>query len=77
MPPASFSTEEMDVLRSLAQPLAAGKRDAFLEAVASALDSTGARGPGRVHQVAREVQRQFFNPPELNTKGYAAPFPRR
>jgi hypothetical protein len=71
----SFNEKELAVLEALARPIDQGRRDAFLQAVA---DNLGAvRGGGRVHQVARVVQRSFWSPPELNTKGYNAPFPRR
>jgi hypothetical protein len=73
--PAGFNDSEMAVLEALARPIDQNRRDAFLRAVADHLGA--ARGEGRVHQVARQVQRDFWSPPQLNEKGYSAPFPRR
>jgi hypothetical protein len=42
-------------------------RDPFLRAVAHALqqDCVGEIGPGTVARVCRELQRQFFSPPDF------------
>jgi hypothetical protein len=77
MPSVSFSEAEMQILQALSQPIDQSKRAAFLEAVAAALESSGARGPGRVHEAARTAQRQFWTPPQFNEKGFSAPHPRR
>jgi hypothetical protein len=66
--PLSFNGEEMAVLEALARPIDQGRRDAFLKAVASSLGE--ARGAGRVHQAARQIQREYFDPPELDDKGF-------
>ena len=61
--PLSLSTEEMDLLLALAQPIDQHMRTEFLTAVASELEAkgqTGAVGIGAVHRVARTVQRRFF-----------------
>ena len=57
--PIDFSDEEKDVLLSLAQPVAFGKRPEFLEKVAEQLANYPHRGPGALHQIARAVQRDF------------------
>ena len=61
MPPAlfAFSDEEKEVLLSLAQPVAFGKRPEFLERVAQELATCPHRGPGALHQIARDIQRDF------------------
>ena len=43
-------------------------RDPFLQAVANALlaDCSGEIGPGTVARVCREMQRQFFDPPDID-----------
>jgi hypothetical protein len=69
--PLSFSDSELAVLEALAKPIDHGRRDAFLQAVVAGL--AGERGEGRVHQVARQVQREFFSPPQFNSP----PAPRR
>jgi hypothetical protein len=73
--PLSFNEQELLVLEALARPIDQSRRDAFLQAVADNLGTV--RGEGRVHQIARQVQRDFWNPPQFNEKGYSAPFPRR
>jgi hypothetical protein len=65
----------MEILEALARPIDPPKRDEFLRQVADNLGP--ARGEGRVHQIARAVQRDFFSPPQLNTKGFVPPFPPR
>jgi hypothetical protein len=59
MTPIEFSEEEKDVLLSLAQPVAFGKRTEFLEKVAQELANCPHRGPGALHQIARDIQRGF------------------
>ena len=51
--PLSFTSEEMDLLLSLAAPIAATQRSAFLDAVAAAIGEQ-ASGPGLVHQTAAD-----------------------
>jgi hypothetical protein len=65
----NFTDDEMDILRKLSALLDPRQRDAFLQACADALD--GARGTGPVHRVAREVQRQFWTPPQFTDPGFA------
>ena len=50
-----------------ARPLDPDLRDPFLRAVAHALqqDCAGEVGPGTVARVCRELQRQFFDAPDL------------
>ena len=62
--PLAFTSEEMDLLLSLAAPIEPAQRSAFLDAVAAAIGEQ-ASGPGLVHQTARRVQRQFWTPPQL------------
>ena len=51
------------------RPLPIDMRDPFLQAVAHALAGRDVIGPGVVHQVVRELQRQFFDPPDLSHAG--------
>ena len=48
-----------------ARPLPVHLRDP-LHAVAHALSDLNVIGPGAMHQVCRELQRQFFDPPDLS-----------
>jgi hypothetical protein len=70
MPPLSLSTEEMDLLLSLAAPIDQRQRDQFLQEVAAEIEAASAQtgvGPGLgvLHRVGRVVQRKYFDPPEL------------
>jgi hypothetical protein len=67
--PLSLSTEEMDLLLSLAVPIEQHLRTEFLTAVAAELEANGqagAVGIGSVHRTARAVQRRFFDPPQIS-----------
>ena len=65
--PLSLSTEELELLLTLAAPIDHRNRDQFLREVAAELEAASAQtgvgpGPGLVHRVARTVQRRFFVP---------------
>jgi hypothetical protein len=71
--PLSLTTEEMDLLLSLARPIDQRQRDQFLHEVAAELEAkrqAGEIGEGSVHRVARTVQRRFFDPPQLGESKY-------
>jgi len=65
MPPIRLSDSELDAVMSAARPLAVERRDEFLQAVANALQGCGEIGPGVVHRICAEAQRQHFDPPDL------------
>ena len=74
--PLSLTTEEMDLLLTLAAPIDQRQRDQFLHEVVAEWrgEATGRRiGEGSVHRVGRVVQRRFFDPPELGEGKYARP----
>jgi hypothetical protein len=48
-----------------ARPLDPDLRDPFLRAVAAALQGHAIVGPGLVARTCAELQRQFFDPPQL------------
>jgi hypothetical protein len=62
MSPLSFTDEELDSLTVLAAALPRAARDSFLQMVAGKLSAypPEARGPGLVHRVAAEAQRDFL-----------------
>jgi hypothetical protein len=66
MPPIRLSDSELDAVIAAARPLAVERRDAFLQAVAGALQGCREVGPGVVHRVCAETQRAFFAPPDLS-----------
>jgi hypothetical protein len=69
MPPVKLSDAELDAVLQAARPLPLELRDPFLQAVAHALAGRAEVGPGTVHQICRELQREFFDPPDLSRAG--------
>jgi hypothetical protein len=69
---------ELDAVMNAARPLDPALRDPFLQAVANALQQQecGEIGPGTVARVCRELQRQFFDPPDLD-RGHVPRWARR
>jgi hypothetical protein len=65
MSPIKLTDDELDAVMAAARPLAVERRDAFLQQVASSLRRCGEIGPGTVHRVCAEAQRQFFDPPNF------------
>jgi hypothetical protein len=59
----NLTDEEMDCLASLASALPIAFRDGFVRLIASKLAGYPfqARGPGLVHRLAAEAQRDFIN----------------
>jgi hypothetical protein len=75
--PLSLTTEEMDLLLTLAAPIDHRNRDQFLREVAAELEAASAQtgvgpGLGGVHRVGRVVQPRFFDPPQLPNASKAA-----
>jgi len=62
VPPLSFTDEEMNSITALASALPPVARDGFLQMVAGKLSAypPEARGPGLVHRLATEAQRDFL-----------------
>ena len=69
MPPVRLSDDELSAVMSAARPLPLELRDPFLQAVAHALAGRDVVGPGTVFTVCRELQRQFWDPPDLEHRG--------
>jgi hypothetical protein len=63
--PLALTDSELDAVLAAARPLAPDLRDPFLQAVAHALSGRNVIGPGTVHRVCAELQRQSFDPPDL------------
>ena len=66
MSPIRLSDSELDAVMAAARPVPVEMRDPFLQAVAHALSGRDEIGPGVVFQVCRDLQRQFFDPPDLS-----------
>jgi hypothetical protein len=73
MTPIAFTDEEMSLLINLSGPIAPAARPAFMDAVAAAVEAKGQpSGVGLVHQVGRQIQKQFWDPPQLSPNMTAA-----
>ena len=69
--PLSLTTEEMDLLLTLAGPIDQRLRPQFLQEVAQEIEASGqADGPGVVYRIVRTVQRRFWDPPQLGESKY-------
>jgi hypothetical protein len=64
--PIRLTDSELDAVLAAVRPLPIDLRDPFLHAVAHELSGRAEIGPGVVHRVCRELQRQFFAPPDLS-----------
>jgi len=69
MPPIRLSDFEIDAVLIAARPIAVERRDAFLQHVADELSRCEIVGPGTVHRVCLEAQREFFDPPDFSSAG--------
>jgi hypothetical protein len=64
--PLELSDAEMSLLTELAAPIDQRLRPDFLRAVAVELEARpSAIGEGAIHRIARQVQRQFWEPPHF------------
>jgi hypothetical protein len=61
----TLSDYQQSILLNAAQPLAPQQRPAFMMAVAERLESMVEIGDGTVSRVCREIQREYFDPPNL------------
>jgi hypothetical protein len=72
MQPLSLSDEELSLLRSLAEPVAYGRRGEFMQEVAAALAACPHLGPGVIYRIGRDVQRGYT----LTSQRETSPGPR-
>jgi hypothetical protein len=68
MGPIRLTDAQLGAIFSAARPLAVRDRDAFLQAVAEALQGHREIGDGDVARAVRVVQRRFFDPPQLDER---------
>ena len=66
-----LSADLQDIIDAAARPLLAHEIAPFMAAVAEALRGQQP-GPGAVYRACREVQRRFFDPPDLTHRGARA-----
>ena len=62
----ALTDAELEQVMTAAKPLAPKDRDPFLRDVAAELAEHPALGPGIVGRVVRDVQRSYFDPPNLS-----------
>jgi hypothetical protein len=65
-----FTDRELQIVFDAARPLPVDCRDEFLQEVANALRGAHASelGEGAIYRIARDVQRQFFDPPDVDRR---------
>ena len=63
----SLSDDELSAITDACRPLRLQDRDPFLRALAAEIAKQPAVGPGLIHRLIVETQRQFFDP--LNLSG--------
>ena len=75
--PISVSDDELDAVMSAAAPPAPKDRNSFLRAMAVELARhRGEIGPGLIHRVARDVQKRYFDAPDLFGSGGVSKYQR-
>lgn len=67
--PLALSDSELTHIMAAARPLSPADRDAFLQHIAAALAALPMLGEGAVARTVREIFKQHWQPPELNTHG--------
>jgi hypothetical protein len=72
MRPVKLTDAQLSAVFEAARPLQPADRDAFLVDLAGALQGQENLGDGTVFRLIREVQRRYFDPPDL-TDGRAQP----
>jgi hypothetical protein len=58
-----IAASDLDIVFSLASPLEPTRQSAFVAAVRERLEAAAIAGPGQTHRIARDLQRQYFDPP--------------
>jgi len=67
--PLALSDSQLTTIMAACRPLSIDDRDAFLQHVASALAREPMIGDGTVNRIVRDVFRQHWKAPELDTRG--------
>src|SRR5262245_33513575 len=63
--PIRFSDEQITSIMQLARPLTPDQRSRFLEMLVARLNGRGEVGDGQLYQICRELQKQYFAPPDF------------
>jgi hypothetical protein len=65
--PLQLSDSEITMVMQLSRPLSPAQRVAFLEMLATKLDGQRELGDGAIYRLCRELQREYFNPPQFGS----------
>jgi hypothetical protein len=65
--PLCLSDEQITTIMQLARPLLPDQRTAFLEMLATRLDGCRELGDGAIYRLCRELQREYFEPPQFDS----------
>jgi hypothetical protein len=63
--PVRFTDDQINAVFAASHPLPPDRRSAFLEACAIELSRLPEVGDGAVHRVVMQIQRRYFDPPDL------------
>jgi len=61
-----LTDDELRIVMAAARPLRPDQRQLFLNELASVLGHYSGLGPGVLHRLCRDLQRRFFDPPDLS-----------
>jgi hypothetical protein len=61
---------ELTAVTDAARPLPPKLRSEFLQAVAAEIEQHQQRGPGAIYRACRDLQRKYFDPPNLSPAKY-------
>lgn len=64
-PPLALTDAQIAAVMALARPLSPDQRSRFLELLAAKLNGQRELGDGAIYRLCRELQRQYFEPPEF------------
>src|SRR3954452_16119205 len=65
--PLRLTDAQITTIMALSRPLSPDQRVAFLEMLVSRLNDQRELGDGEVYRLCRELQKEFFSPPQFNT----------
>jgi hypothetical protein len=67
-----IAADDLAVVYDLARPLEPARQSAYVAAVRQRLEASAVVGPGQTHRIARDLQRQYYDPPQDIRLGEAA-----
>jgi hypothetical protein len=73
MKPVALSDASLAAIFDAARPLPVHIRDSFLKDVAVLLSDCGEIGDGAVYRAVMQVQKRYFDPPDLGQAGGRMP----